>query len=141
MKDKIINFFKRHYKGMIIIAVLAVVVFVVVPRVLKSKADEMLQSMYQTSQPLMQDLQVTLTGTGTITPNDQYAITPLVQGEIVDAPFEEGDVVKKGQLLYQFSTENAEENIKSANLGVKQAQQSYSDAVESKKRRVRTTVT
>ena len=100
----------------------------------------MLQSMYQTSQPLMQDLQVTLTGTGTITPNDQYAITPLVQGEIVDAPFEEGDVVKKGQLLYQFSTENAEENIKSANLGVKQAQQSYSDAVESK-RRVRTTVT
>ncbi len=134
MKDKIFNFFKRHYKGMIIIAVLAVVVFVVVPRVLKSKADEMLQSMYQTSQPLMQDLQVTLTGTGTITPNDQYAITPLVQGEIVDAPFEEGDVVKKGQLLYQFSTENAEENIKSANLGVKQAQQSYSDAVESKKK-------
>ena len=56
MKDKIFNFFKRHYKGMIIIAVLAVVVFVVVPRVLKSKADEMLQSMYQTSQPLMQDL-------------------------------------------------------------------------------------
>lgn len=134
MKDKILNFFKRHYKGLIVVVLLAVVVFVVVPRLLKSKADEMMQGMYQTSQPLVQDLQVTLTGTGTITPNDQYAITPLVQGEIIDAPFEEGDVVKKGQLLYQFSTESVEDNIKSANLGVRQAQQSYSDAVESKKK-------
>lgn len=134
MKDKILNFFKRHYKGLIVVVLLAVVVFVVVPRLLKSKADEMMQGMYQTSQPLVQDLQVTLTGTGTITPNDQYAITPLVQGEIIDAPFEEGDVVKKGQLLYQFSTESVEDSIKSANLGVRQAQQSYSDAVESKKK-------
>ena len=129
MKDKIRNFFKRHYKGLIAVVLLAIVIFVAVPRLLKSKADEMMQGMYQTSQPLVQDLQVTLTGTGTITPNDQYAITPLVQGEITDAPFEEGDVVKKGQLLYQFSTENVEDNIKSANLGVRQAQQSYSDAV------------
>ncbi len=134
MKDKIRNFFKRHYKGLIAVVLLAIVIFVAVPRLLKSKADEMMQGMYQTSQPLVQDLQVTLTGTGTITPNDQYAITPLVQGEITDAPFEEGDVVKKGQLLYQFSTENVEDNIKSANLGVRQAQQSYSDAVESKRK-------
>lgn len=134
MKDKFLKFLKRHYKGMIIIAVLAVVLFVVVPRVLKSKADEMMQGMYQTNRPLVQDLQVTLTGTGTITPNDQYAITPLVQGEIIDAPFEEGDVVEKGQLLYQFSTESVEDNIKSADLGVRQAKQSYDDAVESKKK-------
>lgn len=134
MKDKILNFFKRHYKGLIAAAVLAVLIFVVLPRFLKGKADEMMQGMYQTQTPLVQDLQVTLTGTGTITPNDQYSITPLVQGEITDAPFEEGDVVEKGQLLYQFSTENAEDNIKSADLSVRQAQQSYSDAVESKKK-------
>lgn len=134
MKDKILNFFKRHYRGLLVIVVLAVLIFGVLPRFLKGKADEMMQGMYQTQTPLVQDLQVTLTGTGTITPNDQYSITPLVQGEITDAPFEEGDVVEKGQLLYQFSTENAEDNIKSADLSVRQAQQSYSDAVESKKK-------
>lgn len=130
MKDKIFNFFKRHFKGLIVLAVLAVVIFVVVPRVVGDKANEMLQSMYQTQQPEIQNLQRTLTGTGTIAPNDQYSITAMVQGEITDAPFEVGDVVEKGQLLYQFSTESARDAVQSAKLGVKQAEQSYEDAVD-----------
>lgn len=134
MKDKIINFFKWHYKGLLVLLVLIILIFVVLPKVLGSKANEMMQSTYEMQNPTTQDLQVTITGTGTIAPNDQYAITPLVQGEIVDAPFEEGDVVEKGQLLYQFSTENVEDSIKSADLNVRQAQLSYSDAVESEKK-------
>lgn len=132
MKDKFLNFIKRHKKGLIILVVLAVALFVVLPRALKNKANEMLEGMYQTQKPTVQNLQKTLTGTGTINPNDQYSITPMVQGEITSAPFEAGDVVEKGQILYQFSTENAEDAVKSAKLGVRQAKQSYKDAVDAK---------
>ena len=132
MKENIFNFLKRHKKGLIILVILAIVIFVIVPRILAKKADAMKDGLYQSQTPVTQDLQVTLTGTGTIEPNDQYSITPMVQGEIVKAPFEEGDIVEKGQMLYQFSTENVESTIKSAQLSVEQAKQSYNDAVDSK---------
>ena len=130
MKDKLLTFLKKHKIGLIITAVFVIVIFVILPKVIGSKANEMMQGMYQTEKPMVQDLQKTLTGTGTITPNDQYTIIPMVQGEIVSAPFEAGDVVEKGQLLYQFSTERAEEAVTSAELGVRQAEQSYEDAVD-----------
>ena len=132
MKDKIVLFLKRHKKGLIFLVILVVVGVVVVPRVIAKKANDMMEGMYQTQTPDMQDLQVELTGTGTIEPNDQYSITPMVQGEIIEAAFEEGDIVEKGQVLYQFSTENVEDSIKSAKLGVEQAKQNYNDAVDSK---------
>ena len=40
MKDKVLNFLKRHKKGLIILVVLAVVLFVVVPKVLQKKANK-----------------------------------------------------------------------------------------------------
>ena len=132
MKDKIVLFLKRYKKGLIFLVILVVVGVVVVPRVIAKKANDMMEGMYQTQTPDMQDLQVELTGTGTIEPNDQYSITPMVQGEIIEAAFEEGDIVEKGQVLYQFSTENVEDSIKSAQLGVEQAKQNYNDAVDSK---------
>ena len=132
MKDKIVLFLKRYKKGLIFLVILVVVGVVVVPWVIAKKANDMMEGMYQTQTPDMQDLQVELTGTGTIEPNDQYSITPMVQGEIIEAAFEEGDIVEKGQVLYQFSTENVEDSIKSAQLGVEQAKQNYNDAVDSK---------
>lgn len=132
MKEKIVLFLKKHKKGLIFLVILIVVGVVAVPRVIAKKANDMMEGMYQTQTPDKKDLQVELTGTGTIEPNDQYSITPMVQGEIVEAAFEEGDIVEKGQVLYQFSTENVEDSIKSAQLGVEQAKQNYNDAVDSK---------
>lgn len=132
MKEKIVLFLKRHKKGLIFLVLLIVVGVVAVPRLIAKKANTQ-DGTYQTQTPDKQDLQVELTGTGTIEPNDQYSITPMVQGEIVEASFEEGDIVEKGQLLYQFSTESVEDSIKSAQLSVEQAKQNYNDALDSKK--------
>ncbi len=128
MKEKIKTFIGKHKKLLIILAVL-IVAFVVLPMIFGKKAVAV-DDTYQTQTPTKQDLQVELTGTGTIEPNDQYSITPMVQGEIVEADFEEGDIVEEGQVLYLFSTESIEDSIKSAEIGVKQAQQSYQDAVD-----------
>ncbi|HED08282.1 MAG TPA: efflux RND transporter periplasmic adaptor subunit [Ignavibacteria bacterium] len=48
------------------------------------------------------DITQTVTATGTINPEFKVVITPVITGEIVKLPVEEGDVVKKGDLLIQI---------------------------------------
>ena len=131
MKDKVLGFLKKHRKGLIILLILVILVGWGLHACSKA-VNEMAEGLAQTATPEVMDLQESITGSGTIAPNDQYAITPMVQGEIVSSPFEEGDTVEKGQLLFQFSTENAQDSIQSAELSLEQAKLSYQDALETK---------
>lgn len=72
-------------------------------------------------------LTVGVSGTGTVTPIDSYYLKPLVTGEVLEAPFEVGDRVEKGQLLYRLDAKDAEMSIQQAELSVRQAQKSYDD--------------
>ena len=51
------------------------------------------------AQVTRQDIRSSITGTATVKPKDEYSITSLVNGTIISAPFEEGDLVEKGDLL------------------------------------------
>lgn len=82
------------------------------------------------------DLEKVLVGSGVIQPQDQYTVIPLVQGEVLSAPFEEGQQVKKGDLLYSIDTKNVENAIKTAKLSVEQAENTYADAVKSREQLV-----
>lgn len=77
-----------------------------------------------------QTIQHTVTGSGSIEPNDQYEITPLVKGEILSAHFEEGDMVEKGDVMYVIDSSDQESTMKRAQNSLKQAQSSYNDAVD-----------
>lgn len=76
------------------------------------------------------NIAVTITGSGAIEPNDQYTITPLVKGEIISSNFEEGDLVKKGDVMYVIDSSDQETNVKKAENSLKQAQDSLSEAKE-----------
>ena len=73
------------------------------------------------------DLTVSVSGTGTVTPIDSYYLKPLVTGEVLEAPFEVGDRVEKGDVLYRLDAKDAEMSIQQAELAVRQAQKSYDD--------------
>jgi HlyD family secretion protein len=73
------------------------------------------------------DLTVGVSGTGTVTPIDSYYLKPLVTGEVLEAPFEVGDRVEKGDVLYRLDAKDAEMSIQQAELSVRQAQKSYDD--------------
>ncbi|MCM1283230.1 MAG: HlyD family efflux transporter periplasmic adaptor subunit [Muribaculaceae bacterium] len=130
---KFTEFLKKHKKGLIILAVILVLVIFLARSCAKgmSQITSMMGDMAQ--HPAVRDLTVSIAGNGTILPNDQYTITPMVQGEIVEAPFEEGEVVEKGQLLYQFSTDNVKDSIEAAELAVEQAASSLEDAKNSER--------
>ncbi len=70
----------------------------------------------------------TVTGSSVLEPNAEYSITPLVTGEILSAPFEEGDTVTKGQVMYQIDAETMENSLSGSDISVQKAQNNYQNA-------------
>lgn len=88
-------------------------------------SDDMTEVM--TAQVVKGDVQSVISGKGTLKPMNQYEVKSLVKGEILKAPFKEGETVKKGALLYQISTNEISTTMESAELGVEKAQKAYDD--------------
>ena len=81
---------------------------------------------------VVQDLTVAVTGPGTIKPNDSYKATALVRGEILEAPFEEGQEIHKDDILFVVDSSDVETSIQQAQLSVQSAQLSYDSLVRSR---------
>lgn len=77
-----------------------------------------------------QTIQSSLSSSGTISPKDSYTITSMVDGQIISAEFEEGDVVEEGQVLYQIDSSSITSKLQSANNSLTRSQKTYSDASE-----------
>ena len=72
-----------------------------------------------------QDLTVSVDGSGAVTPIESYQVSALTSGEILQAPFEVGDQIELGALLYQLDAKEAQATIAQAQLALRQAQLSY----------------
>lgn len=83
----------------------------------------------QTAAVAKGNIESMLSGKGTIEPLDKYEVNALVKGEVLEAPFEEGNTVKKGDVLYQISTRDVENSMESASLSLKKAQKTYKDSL------------
>lgn len=84
----------------------------------------------QTATVSRESLIRTLTGTGTLAPLEQFKITPLVTGKVLECTFEEGAGVEKGQLLYRIDPSEAQKNIEQARLALRQSQLSSGQQAE-----------
>ncbi|MBP3448607.1 MAG: efflux RND transporter periplasmic adaptor subunit [Clostridia bacterium] len=76
------------------------------------------------------DVEVIISGTGMIEPNASYEVTALVKGEIIEAPFEEGTVVEKGDLLYRIDTADVENSIERSKLSLERSQDTYNQNMD-----------
>lgn len=74
------------------------------------------------------DIEESISDSTVIEPNDEYSITTMVTGDVLDAPFEEGDQVKKGDLLYTIDATTLENSIQSADIAIARAKKSYESA-------------
>lgn len=111
--------------------ILAVVAFIVFSFIKKSQPAQEVQEII-TAKAAIGKVETAISGNGTLSPADQYDVKSLVKGEILQAPFEEGESVKKGALLYQISTNEIENSIKAAELNVSKAKLSYDNYLEKK---------
>lgn len=69
----------------------------------------------------------TLEGVGTVQPVNSYIVKALVTGEVLSAPFKEGDMIDAGQLLYQIDAGRAQNSYNLAQLNLQEAESELAD--------------
>ena len=101
---------KKRRWPKVVIAVLLVLaaLFFFVIRPMLGAGKELLAGAYLTSTAQMQEMTVSVSSTGTIQPIDSYNVSGMVTGEVLEAPFEVGDQVEKGDVLYRIDPGSAE---------------------------------
>lgn len=78
-------------------------------------------------------VETVISSTGTLNPANQFEVKSLVKGTILESPFEEGDSVEKGSTLYQISTSEITNSIKTSELSLSKANLAYEDSLDKKK--------
>lgn len=78
------------------------------------------------------DITVTLSGSGTLQPADSYTVTSLISGDILSAPFEEGDIVQEDQTLFTVDSADVASSVKQAENNLKDSQYQYNQALRQK---------
>lgn len=123
---------KKRRWPKVVIAVLLVLaaLFFFVIRPMLGAGKELLAGAYLTSTAQMQEMTVSVSSTGTIQPIDSYNVSGMVTGEVLEAPFEVGDQVEKGDILYRIDPGSAETALQQAQLSVQQAQLNYDSIID-----------
>ena len=131
-KKFFIGKFKIGKKLLIIILVIAILAGVCSGLIIKSKNNSAVKVMYTDSLVERRTITNTITGSSSIEPNDSYKVTTIKSGDITSDYFKEGDIVKKGDKLYQFEDNDAQNSLSTAKNALAKAQQAYVDAVKQK---------
>lgn len=131
--------FKKPSKKTVILLIIAAIVIVVAAIFIiqhSSTGDEAVE--YETATVERRTITRTVDGSSVVEANDTYEVTALVTGEILSDNFNEGDLVKKDQVLYTIDSEDAQREVESAKNSLTQAQQQYADAVRNKANTIET---
>lgn len=84
----------------------------------------------QTATAARMDISSELTASSSLSPKDTYEVTSLVEGEVLEALFEEGDVVEKDQVLYRIDASSMDSELSSAETSLLRAQEKEQSARE-----------
>ena len=118
---------KKWGKRLVLLAALALAGWFFLLRPMSRHSGAALRGQYLSHTAQVEDLTVVVDGSGILSPIDSYRVTALVTGEVLEAPFAEGDWVEKGDLLYRMDAGDAELALEQAQLALRQAQLRYDD--------------
>ena len=121
----------RWIKAGIALAVAAALLIFLLSRCVGA-GQQRLSSAYLAYTVQREDMTVSVSGTGAIEPIQSYKVTTLISGEILEAPFEEGQTVHKGDVLFRIDAKDVENNIAQLELNVQSAQLALDDLLEAR---------
>lgn len=121
---------KQRFKKRIIIAAVLIIIAVIGVRVYmaRKQAEEAAAAAVSTANigtVMRGSIQDELTSSGSLEAGDTYTITSLVEGEIIEANFEEGDQVTEGQVLYRIEASDAQRQLNTAERDYNNTKESY----------------
>ena len=125
---------KKKIKKFVVIGAVLIVIALIVNFIMNrvSKANNTMGgASYLFEKVSKHDINVNLTGSGTLKPANSYVVTALISGEITNASFEEGDIIEKDTVLYEVNSADAETSLERAQLKLSQAQKDYGRLLDS----------
>ena len=122
-------FAKKNWKWLVPVAVVLVAGGVFLLRPGEARQANV-DTTYVEAAPEKRDVSNSLSGTGTLNPANTYTVKSLVDGKVLTAEFEEGDVVEEGTVLYTIDSSDASTNLEKAEIALQQAQRSYDKTVD-----------
>jgi len=109
---KVMEAVKSKKKLIIILSLLVIIVVGAVAAFMHFKAAKPAAAKVENiTQVKKGSIKVEISGSGVIEPIESYDISSLVSGKIVSSPFEEGDKIKKDDILYKIESTELEGNI------------------------------
>lgn len=123
------TFIEKRFK-LIIIFILIVAATIGVYSYFKNKKSSA-SSTYVEYKVQKRNIDVTVSGTGTISSSTKQTISSNNAGTITKAYFKEGDKVKQGDLLFQLDDSSAASQVKRTKLSIEQSQRDLDDAYQS----------
>ncbi|MBQ8390159.1 MAG: HlyD family efflux transporter periplasmic adaptor subunit, partial [Oscillibacter sp.] len=121
--------FKKKWLVIALIAVLAAAL--VLPRIARRGGSAAAgEAAYTTAELTKRTITKSLSGSGTLQPANAYSVTTLIEGEILSADFEEGDIVAEDSILYQVDSSDAATNIEKAQISYNQSLRSYEKTMD-----------
>lgn len=106
------------------------VLFLAVSGIAKITGGKDNDSEFTTAVAEKRDISRSVTGSSIIEANDTYNVTALVTGEILSDTFNEGDTVKKDDILYTIESSDAQNKLTQAENALEKARQDFSDSVK-----------
>ncbi len=76
------------------------------------------------------DVSLTITGSAAVEPYERYEIIAKTSGDIISCPYEVGDIVEEGTLLYQFDTSETDISMKKQEISLDNSKTSYENALK-----------
>ena len=120
---------RRWVRRLVAVLVVAAILAVLLLR-LMSAGTQAVAGAYLSDTAQVREMTVAVSGTGTIQPNQSYKVTTLISGEVLEAPFEEGQTVNKGDLLFRIDAKDVENNIQQLELNLRSAQLNLDDLLK-----------
>lgn len=118
-------------KKKIIGIILIILVILLIAKLIPGKDNSSLDvSEYSYATAEKMNITESLSGSGTLEPADQYTVTTLLEGDVIEDTFEEGDTVTKDEVLYNLDSSDAEKSIEKSEISAASAQRSYESAVK-----------
>ncbi len=122
---------KQGKKRLAVLAALAVIAALAARLLPGGQRAGAVQASYAQENVERRAITSSLSGSGTLQPADSYTVTTLVEGEVLSAGLEEGDVVEKDAVLYEIDSSDASNNIEKSQLALSQARRSYENTLDS----------
>jgi len=114
---------KKLFTVIAVVVVIIAVVFFLASRLGGNKSNT--TSAYTTEKVELRNITKELSGSGALEAADSYSVTTLLEGEILNAPFEEGQIVQKDSVLYTIDSSDVSNSVEKAQISIDQSQRTY----------------